>query len=339
MNEPNTMPAIKICGLSKTFETKTGPVTALQDINLTIDQGEIYGIIGLSGAGKSTLVRCMNLLERPTQGQVYFEGKDLNDLTPAELRKARYQMGMIFQQFNLLEQRTAIQNVLFALEIAGAPKEEARKRAMELLKIVELEDRAESYPAQLSGGQKQRVAIARALANQPKVLLCDEATSALDPKTTRSILELLKEINHKLGITIIIITHEMKVVSEICSQVAIIDNSHIVESGSVDAIFTNPKTDIARRMIFPEGDFAGEVGTRTARIVFDGASSFEPVFAKMILDCKALVNIMFADMKNIDGVARGQMIIQLPEDKETADKVLGYLRSRGLTVEELESHV
>lgn len=335
--ESRAVPAFRIENLSKSFQTAGGTVTALRDINLTIQKGDIYGIIGLSGAGKSTLVRCMNLLERPTEGTVYFDGRDLNALEPKELRRARWQIGMIFQQFNLLEQRTALQNVLFALEITGQEKDAAKKRALELLEIVGLTDRADSYPAQLSGGQKQRVAIARALANNPSVILCDEATSALDPKTTRQILDLLKELNKKFGITIIVITHEMAVVEEICTNVAIIDNSRIAETGTVEQIFNNPRTDIARRMIYPEGDFNGKVGQRAIRIVFDGASSYEPVFADMILECKALVNIMFADMKNLNGTAIGQMIIQLPEDDSTAEHVIGFLRARGLIVEELSN--
>lgn len=332
-------PAIEIINLTKTYHTDAGDVTALRDINLSVAPGDIYGIIGLSGAGKSTLVRCMNLLERPTTGEVLFEGRDLNALSMPELRKVRYQIGMIFQHFNLLDQRTAIKNIMFAMEIAGVDKARAEARARELLKIVDLEDRADAYPSQLSGGQKQRIAIARALANNPKVLLCDEATSALDPKTTRSILNLLKDINKRLGITIIIITHEMSVVSEICSNVAIIDESRIAETGTVEQIFTNPKTEIAKRLIFPEGNLVGQVGKRAIRIVFDGSSSYEPVFARMILDCKATVNIMFADMKNIDGTAMGQMIVQLPQDEDTAERVIGYLRAHGLTVEELRHYV
>ena len=220
-------PQIEIKSLSKIFKTKVGEVVALDDINLTVDKGDIYGIIGMSGAGKSTLVRCINLLEKPTTGDVYVEGRNIAAISEKDLRRVRHSMGMIFQQFNLLEQRTAAQNVAFAMEIAGIAKEKIDARVGELLEIVEISDRAHSYPSQLSGGQKQRVAIARALANNPKVLLCDEATSALDPKTTRSILSLLKQINSTMGITIIIITHEMSVVQEICNRLAIIDNSSI----------------------------------------------------------------------------------------------------------------
>ncbi|MEG0379385.1 MAG: ATP-binding cassette domain-containing protein, partial [Eubacterium sp.] len=328
LNDLETQPIIEIKALGKTFQTKSGDVKALDDINIRINQGDIFGIIGMSGAGKSTLVRCMNLLEKPTEGQVFVDGLDLSKLTEKELRKIRYAMGMIFQQFNLLEQRTAEKNILFALEIAGQNKEDAKKRTAELLELVGLSDRAQSYPSQLSGGQKQRVAIARALANNPKVLLCDEATSALDPTTTRSILTLLKDINKRLGITIVIITHEMSVVEEICSHVAIIDKSQIAEQGSVESIFTNPQTQIAKKMIYPDGNrLEGHIGKNCCRIVFDGSSSYDPVISKMILECHAVVNIMYADMKNIDGIARGQMVLQLPEDRATASKILSYLRA------------
>ena len=225
-------------GLGKQFQTTNGTVTALDDINLEILKGEIFGIIGLSGAGKSTLVRCINYLETPTAGRVIFEGQNLSMMKEAEIRKARQSMGMIFQQFNLLAQRNVLQNVCFPMEIAGVPKAEAKKRAAELLKLVGLEERMKAYPAQLSGGQKQRVAIARAMSTNPKVLLCDEATSALDPNTTKSILELLKKINRELGITVIVITHEMAVIESNCDRVAIIDHSHIAESGKVSEIFS-----------------------------------------------------------------------------------------------------
>ncbi|MFQ7828739.1 methionine ABC transporter ATP-binding protein [Clostridium fessum] len=243
-------------GLGKQFQTTNGTVTALDDINLEILQGEIFGIIGLSGAGKSTLVRCINYLEIPTAGRVIFEGQNLSMMKESEIRKARQSMGMIFQQFNLLAQRNVLQNVCFPMEIAGVPKAEAKKRAAELLKLVGLEERMKAYPAQLSGGQKQRVAIARAMSTNPKVLLCDEATSALDPNTTKSILELLKKINRELGITVIVITHEMAVIESICDRVAIIDHSHIAESGKVSEIFSGPKSEIGRQLIL--GETAGQ---------------------------------------------------------------------------------
>ncbi len=333
---------IQIQDLEKTFRTKSGDVHALRDINLEIRKGDIFGIIGMSGAGKSTLVRCINLLEKPTAGKVIFDGIDISGLEDAELRKMRRSMGMIFQQFNLLMQKTAEENICFPLEIAGVDKRKAKARAKELLELVGLSDRAKSYPSQLSGGQKQRVAIARALAPNPKVILCDEATSALDPVTTNSILSLLKDINRKLGVTVVIITHEMDVIEKICNRVAIIDSSHIAESGSVEEIFFKPQTEAARRLVYPEGDQLTQFGPVAEqacwRIVFDGNSSFEPVIAGMVLECKAPVNILFADTKNIDGKAFGQIVVQLPEDVDIAERMLKYLRSKNLTVEEVRGY-
>ena len=317
---------IQITGLRKEFTTKSGVITALSDIHLDIKQGEIFGIIGLSGAGKSTLVRCINMLEKPTDGKVVVNGSDMTALRAKELLKARQSIGMIFQGFHLLMQRTAIQNICFPLEISGVSRDKAKERARELLEIVGLTDRESSYPSQLSGGQKQRVAIARALATNPKVLLCDEATSALDPTTTRSILALLKEINQKLGVTIVIITHEMSVIEKICHRVAIIDQSKIVEQGRVDEIFVRPQSEIAKQLIFPEGRQAGLfTGKHCLRIVFDGNSSFDPVIGNMILDCGYAVNILFADTKDIDGKAYGQILIQLPDNERAIERIKNYL--------------
>ncbi len=325
---------IRLENLSKTYTTKAGSVQALQDINLDIRQGEIFGVIGLSGAGKSTLVRCINFLERPTGGTVWVDGQDMSTLNTAELNKIRQSVAMIFQQFNLLMQRTALENICFPLEIAKTPKAQAKKRALELLEMVGLSDKANAYPAQLSGGQKQRVAIARALSTNPKVLLCDEATSALDPASTRSVLSLLKDINEKLGITIVIITHEMSVIEKICQRVAIIDQSRIAECGNVREIFAHPKSNIAKTLVFPnQGSTRAMVGNICCRIVFDGQSSYEPVIANMILTFKQPVNIIFADSKNIDGKAFGQIVLQLPEDEATAAKMQQYLQMQGLTVE------
>ena len=334
---------IEIQALEKTFQTKNGDVHALKDINLSISKGDIFGIIGMSGAGKSTLVRCINLLERPTAGKVIFDGVDISKLDAKQLRRARQSMGMIFQQFNLLMQKTAEENICFPLILAGMDKQKARDRAKELLELVGLSDRAKSYPSQLSGGQKQRVAIARALAPNPKVILCDEATSALDPITTNSILALLKDINKKLGVTIVIITHEMGVIEEICNRVAIIDSSHIAETGNVEDIFFKPQTEAAQRLVYPEGKramgFEGAPDKNCYRIVFDGNSSFEPVIAGMVLECKAPVNILFADTKNIDGKAFGQIVVQLPEDPAVAERMLRYLNFRRLAVEEVKGYV
>lgn len=243
-------PIIRIEHVSKTFCAKNGQVEAVKDISFDVEKGDIYGIIGLSGAGKSTLVRCLNLLEKPTEGRVLIGEKDLTEMSEKELRQARQKIGMIFQHFNLLMQRNVLDNVCFPLEIAGVRKSEARRKAMKLLETVGISDKAKAYPAQLSGGQKQRVAIARVLANDPEILLCDEATSALDPETTRSILELIKEINQKRGITVVMITHEMSVVQEICSHVAVLDGGRLTESGSVEDLFRFPRTEAAKRLVF-----------------------------------------------------------------------------------------
>ena len=329
-------PIIQISHLGKEFQTTEGKVRALGDINLDICQGEIFGIIGLSGAGKSTLVRCINFLEVPTEGDVLFEGRSLRKMTPPELRKTRQAMGMIFQQFNLLAQRTVLRNVCFPLELAGTPGAQARTRAMELLRTVGLEDKAGAYPAQLSGGQKQRVAIARALATNPKVILCDEATSALDPNTTKSILGLLKEINKDLGVTVIVITHEMAVIEAICDRVAIIDQSHIAEVGRVSDIFSEPKSKIGRQLIL--GDAARQVNfgnSRQIRIIFDGRESTEPVISNMVLACKTAVNIMYAQTRDVGGKAMGQMIVQLPDDEAEAARALHYLETVKIPYEEV----
>ncbi len=329
---------IEIKNLNKTYQTLNGPIQALKDINLTIQDGEIFGIIGLSGAGKSTLVRCMNLLERPTSGEVLLDGKNLTALPKKELLNVRQSIGMIFQSFNLLEQRNVIRNVCYPLEIAGMNKNDAKKRAAELLELVGLSDRHKSYPSQLSGGQKQRVAIARALATNPKYLLCDEATSALDPNTTQSILSLLKEINRTLGVTIIVITHEMSVIDRICDRVAVLDKSQIAEVGKVSEVFTAPKSDIARNLILPKTK-ESPLGSRMLRIVFDGERSDKPVISSLVLECQAPVNIMFADTRDIDGVAYGHMIIMLPEDKRLAAKILAWLSANNITYYEEGSNV
>lgn len=328
-------PIIQIKGLGKEFKTTAGQVRALNDINLDICQGEIFGIIGLSGAGKSTLVRCINYLEVPTEGDVLFEGKPLGQMSGTELRKTRQSMGMIFQQFNLLAQRNVVRNVCFPLELAGVPKGEAKKRAMELLKTVGLEEKAKAYPAQLSGGQKQRVAIARALATNPKVILCDEATSALDPNTTKAILSLLRDINRTMGVTVIVITHEMSVIESICDRVAIIDQSRIAEVGKVSEIFSEPKSKIGRQLIL--GDAAKQVkfgDSGQIRIIFDGRESGEPVISNLVLACKVPVNIMYAQTRDVGGTAMGQMIIQLPEDQADSERVLHYLNTMKIPYEE-----
>lgn len=318
-------------------------VTALDNISLSIEKGDIFGIIGMSGAGKSTLVRSINFLEKPTDGQVFIDGTDLATLTEKEFRKKRSEIGMIFQNFNLLEQKTALDNICFPLEIAGMRRREARKKARELLATVNLSEKEKSYPSQLSGGQKQRVAIARALATNPKILLCDEATSALDPQTTESILSLLKEINEKLHITIVIITHQMSVVTQICKKVAIIDNGVLVEQGDVEQVFEAPKTDAAKELLFDKKvrysplDILHEA--RKIRIVFNENSSYEPVIANLILKFQTPVNILKADTRNVGGKARGEMILGLPESQTLQDEIIQSLKERGLTVTEVEEDV
>ncbi|MDE6916495.1 MAG: ATP-binding cassette domain-containing protein [Lachnospiraceae bacterium] len=333
-------PIIQIQKVSKTFRGRDNQVEALKGITLDIEKGDICGIIGMSGAGKSTLVRCLNYLEKPTSGTVLIENKDLSAMSERELRKIRTEIAMIFQHFNLLMQRSVLDNVCVPMEIAGVKKKDARKRALELLEVVGLGDKAKSYPAQLSGGQKQRVAIARALANNPKILLCDEATSALDPTTTKSILKLLQQINREFGITIVIITHEMSVVQEICSHVAIIDNGVLAESGTVTEVFEQPKSPAAKKLVYMVNPRVERMTSRRCiRIVFQENSSFEPVIANMILECKAVVNILKADTSDIGGIAHGQMILQLPQERADADRMIQYLRDRRLIVEEVEDYV
>ena len=322
---------IEITGLNKTFQTANGPLEVLRDINLTIEDGEIFGIIGLSGAGKSTLVRCINQLERPTTGSVVIDGKDMTKLSDRELLEERRSIGMIFQSFNLLEQRNVLKNVCFPMEISGIGKKEAEKRAMELLDMVKLSDRAKSYPSQLSGGQKQRVAIARAMATRPRYLLCDEATSALDTATTQSILDILREINEKTGVTVIVITHEMKVIDQICDRVAVLDRSRIVEIGEVSTVITHPQSDIAKELILPQAkgiDIIDE-GERI-RIVFNGEDSSRPVISNLVLECRVPVNILFADTKVLDGKVYGHMLLQLPDRDRQAERVRNYLDSIGI---------
>lgn len=322
---------IEIRNLGKTFDSANGKIVALDGIDLTIRDGEIFGIIGLSGAGKSTLVRCINLLERPTEGTVTVDGMELTTLDRRALLRMRQSIGMIFQGFNLLEQRNVIGNICYPLEIAGWKKKDAVARAHELLTLVGLSDRAKSYPSQLSGGQKQRVAIARALATNPRYLLCDEATSALDPTTTEAILQLLREINRKFGVTIVVITHEMKVIDSICDRVAVIDKSRIAELGDVRDIFAHPKSDIARELILPVAKSVPDAieGTKL-RLVFDGKSAKTPVIAGLVMECGIAVNILFADTRELDGRACGQMLIQLPDDERQVERVCAYLDEKSI---------
>lgn len=332
---------IELKNLTKSFQTADGTVEALKDVTLTVNDGDIYGIIGMSGAGKSTLVRCINMLERPTDGKVLIDATDMGALSQKQLRDMRRNITMIFQGFNLLMQRTCLKNICFPLELAGMKKAEAKKRAMELLDIVGLPDKANAYPAQLSGGQQQRIAIARALATEPKVLLCDEATSALDPKTTHSILELIKDINRKLGITVIVITHQMSVVEEICNRVAILDGGVVVEEGTVNEIFSAPKSDAAKRLVFPEG-FDAPVVERfddeyRIRVVFNGADAAgTPLIARMALEKGICANIMAASTKTIGGMAYGNMLLGIAGNKKMLEDAMEYLtKVEDVVVEEV----
>lgn len=332
---------IEIKNLCKTYSLTDGSVEALKDVSLSIPDGDVFGIIGMSGAGKSTLVRCINMLERPTAGSVVIDGKDLTKMTEKELRAERQSITMIFQGFNLLMQRTCLKNVCFPMELSGVPKAQAEKKALELLDLVGLKEKASAYPAQLSGGQKQRVAIARALATDPKVLLCDEATSALDPTTTNSILALLKELNQKLGVTVVIITHQMSVIEEICTRVAILDGGEVAEEGRVEDIFAHPATDAARRLVYPGGVSAKQypAGTRAVRVSFNGGTVYDPLIASLAIECGVKVNILGADTRNIDGKAFGTMLLLLPDDPNEAAKALSYIRSQpNITAEEVEYH-
>ena len=332
---------IKLEHISKTFGDTGDGVHAVKDVSLEIGDGEIFGIIGFSGAGKSTLVRCINLLERPTSGTVTVDGQELTALSEKELRQARKKISMIFQGFNLLMQRTCLKNVCFPMELSGVPKAQAEKKALELLDLVGLKEKASAYPAQLSGGQKQRVALARARATDPKVLLSDEATTALDPTTTNSILALLKELNQKLGVTVVIFTHQMSVIEAICTRVAMLDGGEVAEEGRVEDIFAHPATDAARRLVYPGGVSAKQypAGTRAVRVSFNGGTVYDPLIASLAIDCGVKVTILGADTRTIDGKAFGTMLLLLPDDSNEAAKALSYIRSQpNITAEEVEYH-
>ncbi len=332
---------IRLQHLSKTFGSGDGRVLALRDVSVSVEQGEIFGIIGLSGAGKSTLVRCINLLERPEEGQILFHGQDLVGLKRRQLREQRRRIAMIFQNFNLLEQRTSLQNICFPLELAGVGRMEAREKAQKLLAIVGLSDKADAYPVQLSGGQKQRIAIARALASDPEVLLCDEATSALDPQTTESILKLLQDINRERGITVIMITHQMSVIEQICHRVAILDQGTVAEIGKVEDVFSNPRTAAGRRLVSPDRAMpSSHWDGPVARLAFNGMTVDRPVIASLAAEKGILVSILGADTRNVDGRMFGTMLISLPEHEEGKRMALEYFNSQtGVTAEEVQRYV
>ena len=329
---------ISVEGLTVEF----GGFTLFDDISFVVNKKDRIALVGKNGAGKSTLVRCINLLERPTEGSVVIDGTAMETLSPAALRERRRDITMIFQQFNLLMQRSCLKNICFPMELAGVKKADAEKRARELLEMVGLPDKANAYPAQLSGGQKQRIAIARALATNPKVLLCDEATSALDPNTTHAILTLIKDINKKLGITVVVITHQMSVVEEICDSVAILDGGVVVEQGEVREIFANPKTAAARRLVAPNGGSAARdlssfaPDDHVVRVTFNGSSAAKPLVASLAAEKGILVSVLSADTRDLSGQCYGSMLLKLPRDTEQAKQAAAYMRSQnGVTVEEV----
>lgn len=332
---------IKVSHLYKTYHAADNVVEAVNDVSFEIKKGEIFGIIGLSGAGKSTLVRCLNLLEKPDSGEVIIDGDDLQKLSDKDLRLKRRKIGMIFQAFNLLMQITVLDNVCFPLELAGVSKADAKKKALEYLEIVGLKEKADSYPSQLSGGQKQRVAIARVLASSPEILLCDEATSALDPETTKSILSLIKDINTKYGITVVVITHEMAVIQEICHRCAVLENGRLMEENTVEELFRHPKTNAAKRLIFNSSrTITNMEGGKVVRIAFEESNTSEPVIANLILEFKTPVNILESNISDINGKSKGQMMIQLPSDEKISNKMIEYLKKKNsIVVEEVNDYV
>jgi len=331
---------IQVKNLSKTYDSGKDSVEAVKDVSFEIEKGEIFGIIGLSGAGKSTVVRTLNLLERPTSGSVIVNGKDLLSLSDKELRHERQNIGMIFQHFNLLMQKNVLKNVMFPMELAGYSKADAKARALEVLEIVGLEDKAKAYPSQLSGGQKQRVAIARALSTNPEIILSDESTSALDPQTTGQILDLLKKLSVDYGITVVVITHEMSVIQKICDRVVVLDKGTLAESGTVQELFQNPKTDAAKRLVLNGIEHIDELKSKRAvRVTFSENSAFEPVIGNITLEYKTPVNILFANTHEENGRAVGEMILGLPENDEVADGMLKYLKEHGIGVEEITGYV
>lgn len=332
---------IELKNLSKKFMTSDGEVQALKDVNITVGDGDIYGIIGMSGAGKSTLVRCINMLERPTGGEVIINGQNIGELSPSELRKVRRKVTMIFQSFNLLMQRTCLDNICFPLELAGVKKSDARAKARELLNTVGLPDKAGSYPSQLSGGQQQRIAIARALATNPEVLLCDEATSALDPQTTQSILELIRDINKKMNISVIVITHQMSVVEKICNKVAILDGGIVAEKGEVSEVFTAPKSDAAKHLVFPvessDGSLTAPSDENVIRVVYNGAYvADKPLITQMAIDENIAANILAAQTKCLGDKVYGNMLLGISGGDDNLKRAVAYLeKTENIIVQEV----
>ncbi|MCZ8537532.1 methionine ABC transporter ATP-binding protein [Paenisporosarcina quisquiliarum] len=334
---------IRINDLSKEYETKKGSVIGVDRVNLTINEGEVFGIVGYSGAGKSSLLRCINLLERPTSGKIEVNGLDLTKLRGEQLRKARLKIGMIFQHFYLISQKTVAENIAFALKAADTPKEKIATRVLELLEMVGLTDKKDVYPAQLSGGQKQRVGIARALANNPSVLLCDEATSALDPNTTLSILRLLKKINRELNITIVLITHEMNVVKEICDRMAVMQDGRVVEEGMVYDIFSNPQADLTKEFISSVVSFEvpqsilDQVTGRIVKVLFKGNVAGEGVISDMVQNFDVRGNFLHGSIEYIQEVPLGLFLMEIQGQPENITRAITYMEGRGAQVEVVRS--
>ena len=327
----------ELTNVSKTYKNDGKEFTALKDVSLEVREGEIFGIIGMSGAGKSTLVRTLNRLEEVTSGSVRFYDEDLAYLNAKQLREVRHSISMIFQGFNLVNQRTVLSNVEQPLKIAGVPRKERREKAKQMLEIVGLLEKADVYPSRLSGGQKQRVAIARALAAEPKVLLCDEATSALDPKITGEILDLLKQINQERKLTIVIITHEMSVVEKICDRVAIIDDGNLAEVGEVTQVFSKPQSKAAKKLVFPSNPFEpSNPDGRVVRLVFDGTQSNVPFIANLVEETGLKVNILSANTRSVGGIGYGQMIVELPDSIDEQNTIISFFEEGGLTVSEVD---
>ena len=325
---------IEIKNLEKVYSSKNGDTVAITDINLTIEDGDIYGIIGLSGAGKSTLVRCINLLEKPTSGSIIIDGEDLTKVSNKRLLEIRQNIGMIFQHFNLLQQRSVLKNVELAGEILG--QKDASERAVKLLNLVGLADKLNSYPSELSGGQQQRVAIARALMSEPKVLLCDEATSALDPETTHSILELLKTLNKEMGLTVVIISHQMSVIEAICNKVAILDKSTVVSNGNLQDVFLSPTNDIAKKLIYSGHVSTGIKGEKFVKLMFSGEVD-KPIITNIIQKCNIPVSIMYAETKLLNDKIYGQIIFRLPNYNQDIGSLKKYLIDENISFEEVDS--
>ncbi|MEK4486876.1 methionine ABC transporter ATP-binding protein [Psychrobacillus sp. FSL H8-0484] len=335
---------ISLKDISKKFNTKQGTIVAVEDVNLDIKHGEIFGIIGYSGAGKSTLIRLLNGLEKPTSGQIIVNDKEITSISEDMLRQVRQKVSMIFQHFNLLWSRTVAENIAFPLEIAGVPKEQRTTRVKELIELVGLEGRGDYYPSQLSGGQKQRVGIARALANRPEVLLCDEATSALDPETTDAILDLLVSINEKLGLTIVLITHEMQVIQKICNRVAVMEGGHVVEEGDVLEVFQNPQQPITKRFVTQVSESTQTIQTiqnlvdlypngKLIKLTFVGEQTEQPILSRLIKQFELEVNIVQGNISHTKSGAFGTLILQIDGDALAVDEAIRFIHEQKVSTE------